>query len=246
MQEKTTKRNKGKILKIVNVSICLVLLLATAVTAVLIFTGALDSEEEADAASVYKQGSTGSVVRSIQTKLKNWGYYTGSVDGIYGSKTTAAVKYFQRSNGLTADGIVGKKTAAAMGITLSSSSGGGSSSGGSGDAYLLARLVYGEARGEPYTGQVAVAAVVLNRVRSSQFPNSISGVIYQAGAFDVVSDGQINLTPNDSAIRAAKDAMNGWDPTYGCLFYYNPATATNRWIRSKTIKLTIGKHVFCV
>lgn len=155
-------------------------------------------------------------------------------------------KYFQRSNGLTADGIVGSKTAAAMGITLGSSSSGGSTTGSSGDAYLLARLVYGEARGEPYTGQVAVAAVVLNRVRSSSFPNSISGVIYQAGAFDVVSDGQINLTPNDSAIRAAKDALNGWDPTYGCLFYYNPATATNRWIRSKTIKLTIGKHVFCV
>lgn len=246
MAKKTIKLSKARKIKAINIAVCAILLIAVGATAVLLFGGVLTSENEAEAASVYKQGSTGATVKTIQTKLKNWGYYTGSVDGIYGSKTTAAVKYFQRSNGLTADGIVGSKTAAAMGITLGSSSSGGSTTGSSGDAYLLARLVYGEARGEPYTGQVAVAAVVLNRVRSSSFPNSISGVIYQAGAFDVVSDGQINLTPNDSAIRAAKDALNGWDPTYGCLFYYNPATATNRWIRSKTIKLTIGKHVFCV
>ena len=227
-----------------NAVICATLILVTAATAILLFTDVLSSEQEAEAATTYRQGSTGSMVKTIQTKLKNWGYYTGSIDGIFGSKTTEAVKYFQRTNGLTVDGIVGKKTAAAMGISLGSSSGGTTSN--SGDAYLLARLVYGEARGEPYTGQVAVAAVVLNRVRSSLFPNTISGVIYQSGAFTAVSDGQINLTPNDTAMRAAQDAMNGWDPTYGCLFYYNPRTATSAWIRSKTIKLTIGEHVFCV
>lgn len=220
--------------------LCVMLVITVVACAVLIF--AIPSGETADAASV-KQGSTGATVKTIQTKLKNWGYYTGAIDGIYGSKTTAAVKYFQRKNGLTADGIVGPKTAAAMGITLSGGS--SASSGGSGDLNLLARLVYGEARGEPYTGQVAVAAVVLNRVKSSSFPNTVSGVIYQAGAFDVVSDGQINLTPNDTAKRAAQDALNGWDPTGGCLFYYNPSTATSAWIRQKTVKLSIGNHVFC-
>lgn len=228
-------------MKVFNIVMCCVMVLITVATGVLMFTDIMKSADDAEAATVYKQGSTGQMVKTIQTKLKNWGYYTGSIDGIFGSKTTAAVKYFQRVNGLTADGIVGKQTAAAMGITLA-----GSSSSTSGNLYLLARLVYGEARGEPYVGQVAVAAVVLNRVRSSSFPNTISGVIYQPGAFTVVSDGQINLAPNDTAMRAAKDAMNGWDPTYGCLFYYNPNTATSAWIRSKTIKLTIGEHVFCV
>lgn len=232
---------KNKTLTIFNIVICCIMVLIVALTAVLLYTDLLKPDHEAEAATVYKQGSTGTTVKTIQTKLKNWGYYAGTVDGIFGSKTTAAVKYFQRTNGLTADGIVGKKTAAAMGITLTSST-----SSTSNDVYLLARLVYGESRGEPYTGQVAVAAVVLNRVKSSSFPNTISGVIYQKGAFTAVDDGQIYLNPNDTAIRAAKDALNGWDPTYGCLFYYNPNTATNAWIRSKTIKLTIGKHVFCV
>lgn len=226
----------------VNVIIIFSLLVAVLFSAVFLATTAIkDAQEEAEAATVYKQGSTGQVVKTIQTKLKNWGYYTGSVDGIFGSKTTAAVKSFQKKNGLTVDGVVGSKTAAAMGITLS-----GTSSSTSGDSYLLARLIYAEARGEPYTGQVAVGAVVLNRVKSSSFPNTVSGVIYQAGAFDVVSDGQINLTPNSTAIRAAQDAMNGWDPTYGCLFYYNPKTATSKWMKAKTVHLTIGNHVFCL
>lgn len=226
----------------VNIIIIFSLLVAVLFSAVFLATTAIkDAQEEAEAATVYKQGSTGQVVKTIQTKLKNWGYYTGSVDGIFGSKTTAAVKSFQKKNGLTADGVVGSKTAAAMGITLS-----GTSSSTSGDSYLLARLIYAEARGEPYTGQVAVGAVVLNRVKSSSFPNTVSGVIYQAGAFDVVSDGQINLTPNSTAIRAAQDAMNGWDPTYGCLFYYNPKTATSKWMKAKTVHLTIGNHVFCL
>lgn len=158
-----------------------------------------------------KYGSSGSEVTQIQKKLKNWGYYTGSVDGIYGSKTVAAVKKFQSKNGLVVDGIAGPKTLSAMGITSSSNS--NSSSSNSSNLNLLSRLVYAEARGEPYKGQVAVAAVVLNRVASSSFPNTISGVIYQSGSFDVVSDGQINLTPDSTAKKAAQDALNGWDPT---------------------------------
>ena len=200
-------------------------------------------------AEVLKQGSSGSLVKTVQTKLKNWGYYTGSVDGIYGPKTVAAVKYFQRKNGLSADGIVGAKTAAAMGVTLTSSSSSASSAGGnysSGDAYLLAKCIYAEARGEPYTGQVAVGAVILNRVRSSKFPNTISGVIYQPYAFTCVADGQINLTPDANAKKAAQDALNGWDPTNGCLYYYNPATATSSWIWSRTVMLSIGKHNFAL
>ena len=198
-----------------------------------------------------KYGSRGEEVRTIQTKLKRWGYYNGNIDGIYGSQTLEAVKYFQRKNGLTVDGIAGTKTLQAMGIYNSSgnsssgSSSNSSSSTNSNDLNLLSRLVYGEARGEPYTGQVAVAAVVLNRVKHSSFPNTISGVIYQNGAFDVVSDGQINLTPNDTAKKAAQDALNGWDPTNGAIYYFNPSTATNKWIWSRPMTVTIGKHRFC-
>lgn len=196
-------------------------------------------------AAVLKQGSRGTQVRTLQTKLKNWGYYTGSVDGIFGAKTTTAVKYFQRRNGLTVDGIVGKKTAAALGMSISGSSNSTSSSVSSSNLYLLSCCVYGEARGESYTGKVAIAAVVLNRVKSSNFPNTISGVIYQPGAFTAVSDGQINLGTNDECTRAAQDALNGWDPTYGCVYYYNPKIATNQWIRTRPIVVTIGNHVFC-
>ena len=194
-----------------------------------------------------KYGSRGEEVRTIQTKLKRWGYYKGNVDGIYGSQTLEAVKYFQRKNGLTVDGIAGTNTLRAMGIYNSSgnSSSNSSSSTNSSDLNLLSRLVYGEARGEPYTGQVAVAAVVLNRVKHSSFPNTIAGVIYQSGAFDVVSDGQINLTPNDTAKKAAQDALNGWDPSNGAIYYFNPSTATNKWIWSRPMTVTIGKHRFC-
>ena len=197
-----------------------------------------------DVQALSKYGSTGSEVTQIQTKLKRWGYYSGAIDGIYGSKTLAAVKWFQSKNGLTVDGIAGTKTLQAMGI-YSSSTTSGSSSTNSNDVNLLARLVYGEARGEPYAGQVAVAAVVLNRVKSSSFPNTIAGVIYQSGAFDVVSDGQINLTPNSTAKKAAQDALNGWDPSYGAIYYFNPSTATNKWIWSRPMTVTIGKHRFC-
>ncbi len=192
-----------------------------------------------------KYGSRGEEVRQIQTKLKRWGYYKGNVDGIYGSQTQSAVRYFQSKNGLKVDGIAGKNTLAAMGIFNSSTSSGGSGSSNSNDLNLLARVVYGEARGESYTGQVAVAAVVLNRVRHSSFPNSISGVVYQSGAFDAVSDGQINLTPNATAKKAAQDALNGWDPSYGAIYYFNPSTATNKWIWSRPMTVTIGKHRFC-
>ena len=190
-----------------------------------------------------KYGSRGSEVTQIQTKLKRWGYYNGSIDGIYGSQTLSAVKYFQRKNGLAVDGIAGPKTLAAMGIYSSSNS--SSSSTSSSDLNLLSRLVYGEARGEPYTGQVAVAAVVLNRVKNPAFPNTIAGVIYQSGAFDVVSDGQINLTPNATAKKAAQDALNGWDPSYGAIYYFNAKTATSAWIWSRPMTVTIGNHRFC-
>ncbi len=192
-----------------------------------------------------KYGSRGSEVTQIQTKLKRWGYYNGNIDGIFGSQTLEAVKYFQRKNGLTVDGIAGPATLKAMGIYSSSSSSTGTSSTNSNDLNLLARVVYAEARGEPYTGQVAVAAVTLNRVKSSSFPNTLAGVVYQSGAYDAVADGQINLTPNSTAKKAAQDALNGWDPSYGAIYYFNPKTATNKWIWSRPVTVTIGNHRFC-
>lgn len=190
-----------------------------------------------------KYGSRGNEVKTIQDKLKRWGYYSGNVDGIYGSQTVSAVKRFQQKNGLSVDGIAGTKTLNAMGINSSSST--GSTSSNSSNVNLLARAIFGEARGESYTGQVAVGAVILNRVKSSKFPNTIAGVIYQSGAFDAVSDGQINLEPDSTAKKAAQDAINGWDPTYGAIYYFNPNTATNKWIWSRPMTVTIGKHRFC-
>ena len=182
-------------------------------------------------------------IKEVQTRLKKWGYYTGSVDGINGPLTKAAVKKFQKKYGLTQDGIVGPLTAAKMGISLS---GGSSSNYNNNDRYLLAKVIYAEARGESYTGQVAIGAVVLNRVEDSRFPNTIAGVIYQPWAFTAVNDGQINLEPNQKAYQAADDALNGWDPTYGCVYYYNPATATSKWIWTTTKVTQIGKHIFAV
>lgn len=190
---------------------------------------------------VSKFGSSGNEVKQIQTKLKNWGYYSGDIDGVYGSRTTSAVKKFQKSNGLTVDGIAGTATLKAMGISSSSSA----TSNNQSNLNLLARAIYGEARGEPYEGMVAVAAVILNRVRSSNFPSSVAGVIYQPGAFTAVDDGQINLKPNQTAYRAAQDALNGWDPSGGALYYFNPNTATNKWIWSRPLTVVIGKHRFC-
>ena len=180
----------------------------------------------------------------VQKRLKKWGYYTGSVDGINGPKTIAAVKKFQKRYGLTQDGIVGPLTAAKMGLSVSKAT--SSSNYNSNDRYLLAKVIYAEARGESYTGQVAIGAVVLNRVDDSRFPNTIAGVIYQPWAFTAVNDGQINLEPNQKAYQAADDALNGWDPTYGCVYYYNPQTATSKWIFTTKKVTQIGKHVFAV
>lgn len=207
--------------------------------------------------AVLRQGSKGGEVKEVQRRLKQWGYYSGAVDGIYGKGTIEAVKRFQKKNGLTADGICGRATYVALGMNDSvnaldkgnqgSQSGNkGNSSYTNSDLYLLAKCIYAEARGESYTGQVAVGAVILNRVKSSAFPNTVAGVIYQKGAFTAVSDGQINLEPDKTAMNAASDALNGWDPTYGCIYYYNPAVATSSWIFGRKTVTTIGKHVFAV
>ena len=193
-------------------------------------------------ADLYKRGASGATASEIQKRLKAWGYYDGSVDGVYGSRTEAAVRWFQRRNGLSVDGQVGDQTLAALGIP---SAGCAKSGSYSGDVYLLARIISAEARGEPYAGQVAVGAVVLNRVRHPSFPDTISGVIYQTDAFTAVSDGQFNKPIAESAYRAAQDALNGSDPSGGALYYFNPATATSAWIWSRPLLVTIGNHRFC-
>ncbi len=195
---------------------------------------------QAAQAATYQRGSTGSTVRQIQTKLKSWGYYSGSVDGVYGGATEKAVRAFQQKNGLTVDGKAGPQTLKAMGISA-----GSAAASGSGDVALLARLISAEARGEPYNGQVAVGAVVLNRMKHPSFPNTMSGVIYQPGAFSCMADGQFNQPVADSCYRAARDAMNGWDPSGGAIYYFNPATATSKWIWSRPLLVVIGKHRFC-
>lgn len=196
-------------------------------------------------AAVLAWGSRGEQVALAQQRLRQYGYLSSEADGVFGQETYDAVVAFQRKNGLTADGRLGSATAQALGISLE----GGVLSAEwwqETELSLLARLVSGEARGEPYVGQVAVAAVVLNRVKHDAFPNTISGVIFQAGAFDAVWDGQFDQTPTDSARRAARDAMNGWDPTGGCVYYYNPVTATNPWIWTRQVQLTIGEHAFAI
>ena len=191
-------------------------------------------------AATYRQGSTGEAVRTIQSKLKNWGYYDGAVDGIYGSQTVRAVKYFQRTNGLKEDGIVGAQTLKALGMPNT-----GESSSQTADVELLARVISAEARGEPYSGQVAVGAVILNRVEHPSFPNTIAGVVYQPGAFTCMVDGQFNEPVADSAVRAARDALNGVDPSGGAIYYFNPTTATSAWIWSRPLITIIGNHRFC-
>ena len=189
-----------------------------------------------------KMGSRGDEVRRIQQKLKNWGYYTGSVYGIYGSQTQNAVRKFQRDNGLTVDGIAGPKTLSYLGISSGSS---GSGQYNSNDVYLLAKVIAAEARGESYVGQVAVGAVVLNRVEHSSFPDSIAGVVYQPGAFSCVNDSNWSVAPTAESQKAARDAINGWDPSGGAIYYYNPAKTSNQWIRSRPVIVTIGSHLFC-
>ncbi len=195
------------------------------------------------ASALSKMGSRGTEVRNIQTRLKSWGYYNGSVDGIFGTATKNAVIAFQKKNGLVADGIAGPKTLEKIGLPTGSSSGSAGSS--NSDYHLLARLISAEARGEPYKGQVAVGAVVLNRVEHPSFPSSIAGVVYQNGAFSCLYDGQFDQPVADSAYKAARDALNGWDPSSGAIYYFNPSTATNNWIWSRPYITTIGKHRFC-
>ena len=216
-------------------------------------------------AAVLKQGSKGNEVKEVQRRLKMWGYYKGTADGVFGAGTKNAVVAFQKKNGLKADGVVGASTYKALGMTGSynvlvnqnKGDGVGTNTGNAGNTgntngyssseiYLLAKTIYAEGRGEPYSGQVAIGAVVLNRVRSKQFPNTIAGVVYQKNAFTAVSDGQINLTPNETAMKAARDAINGWDPTGGALYYYNPAVATSSWIFGRETITVIGKHVFAI
>lgn len=199
-----------------------------------------------------KVGSRGQDVKDVQFILRNWGYFKGPIDGIFGEDTKAAVIQFQQKHGLKADGVVGDETGAALGINVAakkSTTAAKTPSRGTvtrqNDAYLLAQAIHGEARGEPYIGQVAVGAVILNRVDDSRFPKTIAGVIYQPLAFTAVDDGQINLPPGDSATKAARDALNGWDPSGGALYYYNPAKATSKWIWSRPIIKVIGEHYFC-
>lgn len=202
---------------------------------------------EAVPAAAFKFGASGDQVREIQRRLRDWGYYFGTVDGYYGKETENAVIRFQQKHRISVDGIVGAQTAEKLGVALPvSGNSGGPGAGNSNDVYLLAKVVYGEARGEPYSGKVAVAAVVLNRVDSSEFPDSLAGVVYQPGAFSIVDDGQINLAPDQDALRAARDAMNGWDPSGGALFYYNPYKINdNSWMWTRKVLVTIGDHNFC-
>ncbi|MCX7922778.1 MAG: spore cortex-lytic enzyme [Clostridia bacterium] len=198
-------------------------------------------------ASSLKPGDRGEEVEELQLNLKNWGFYEGDVDGAYGWTTFRSIRKYQEECGLPVSGIADTNTLLTMGLTMVV---------GSGEAYaqarrtsnvqLLARAINGEARGEPYTGQVAVGAVILNRTRDSRFPKTIAGVIYQPRAFTAVADGQINvpIDPKSTVVKAARDALNGWDPTNGCVYYWNPATATSKWIWSRKIVKKIGKHYF--
>lgn len=206
----------------------------------------LPAGAQTEAVQVLSQmGSRGQEVRNIQSRLKSWGYYTGAVDGIYGKKTVEAVKKFQKKHGLRVDGIAGPATLAAIGLPTGGSSSGGVNGYSQSDYQLLGRIISAEARGESYTGQVAVGAVVLNRVKSASFPDSIAGVVYQKGAFSAVTDGQFNQPVSQTSLKAARDAMAGWDPSGGALYYFNPAKTSDAWMHSRPVITTIGNHRFC-
>ena len=224
-------RNKIRLLQV---------MILIVLSALLIAFSEVQRQETAQMVAI-SMGAQSSTVKTIQTKLKNWGYFVGEIDGVFGQQTKNAVIKFQKKNGLTPDGIVGKATLEALGIYDTGSSTSGYSES---DRNLLARVINGEARGEPFTGQVAVGAVVLNRVEHPSFPNTIAGVIYQPGAFSALNDGQFNEPIAESARRAAQDAMSGWDPTGGAIYYYNPAKTTNQWIYSRPVIAQIGDHVF--
>ena len=232
-----TKKTDKKFLRRRVLSLMLAVVLLGSIGTIAAVQSADDS-----VSTLSKMGSRGDEVRRIQQKLKNWGYYTGSVDGIYGTQTQSAVRKFQRDNGLTVDGIAGPKTLSYLGISSGSS---GSGQYNSNDVYLLAKVIAAEARGESYVGQVAVGAVVLNRVEHSSFPDSIAGVVYQPGAFSCVNDSNWSVAPTAESQKAARDAINGWDPSGGAIYYYNPAKTSNQWIRSRPVIVTIGSHLFC-
>lgn len=191
--------------------------------------------------SLSKYGSTGEEVTAIQTRLSELGYLKGEIDGVFGSKTKNAVIKFQKDNNLTPDGIVGLQTLQALDINTNDIPGKYTES----EISLLARIISAESRGEPYEGQVAVGAVILNRIDHPSFPNTLAGVIYQPLAFSCINDGQVNENVSSSAKQAAQDAINGWDPSGGAIYYYNPAKTTNKWIYSRPVICSIGNHKFC-
>lgn len=231
-----------KILKIRREAICALMIIITYVSTTLYVA----PYNNAVNAVAYYYGSKGGIVSQIQSKLKAWYYYDGGVDGVYGYKTFTAVKKFQSKNGLKVDGVVGDSTLKALGIySVKAASTGNSNSSSNQDVTLLSRLINGEARGEPYEGQVAVGAVILNRTRDPKFPSTIAGVIYQPGAFTAIVDGQIHANMEQSSINAARDALNGWDPSGGAIYYFNPSTATSAWIWSRPLIKVIGSHRFC-
>jgi len=221
----------------------------------LLFSTIINPYKNAASAVTFKYGSRGDYIFVIQDRLKRWGFYKGNLDGVYGYQTYLSVKTFQKKNGLKADGIAGDNTLVSLGIFIKGANTKTTNTYGTKTSSraatndetvnLLARLINGEARAEPYEGQVAVGAVVLNRTKDSRFPKTIAGVIYQPGAFTATVDGQISANLEQSSVNAARDALNGWDPSGGAVYYFNPATATNKWVWSRPLIKVIGKHRFC-
>lgn len=197
------------------------------------------AQSNAKIPALSKYGSRGEEVRQIQTKLATWGYNVGNIDGIYGTKTQQAVMDYQRKNGLKVDGIAGPQTLDKMGVNVTNTQ-----QAKDNDAALLARIINAEARGEPYSGQVAVGAVVLNRVKHPSFPNTISGVIFQPGAFSSMNDGQWDAAMYNTPYQAAQDALKGADPTGGAIYFYNPTKTSSQWMLSRPVNARIGAHVF--
>ena len=239
--EQTIRRLK----KVWEVTMILLLNILIIVAAVAPSYSVTREEKNESVQVLSKLGSRGNEVRQVQTKLKSLGYYTGKVDGIYGTGTQSAVKKFQKNCGITVDGIAGPKTLLYLGITNTGGSSGSTGKYSQSDINLLARMISAEARGESYTGQVAVGAVILNRVQHASFTDTIAGVIYQPGAFSALNDSNWSKPIVDSARKAAQDCINGWDPSGGAIYYYNPKKTTNKWMLSRPVTKIIGNHRFC-